>query len=134
MADPTAFDPTAVFEAFAMSETADVRFDEQVVRAPGDDLRCVFLWGHDCYNCNLFKQSAMHYRAQLTELGLTWFQADVYSDTALGRRFSLHGVPAFYFFRSGKRLGRITGWPGLPQFTQAVQKLQADAQKDAPAS
>lgn len=127
MSSPASFDPTAVFEALAMRPVDSAAFDEKVVQAEGADLRCVFLWGRDCYNCNIFKQTAMLHRQALQDLGLTWFEADVYQDTALGRRFSLHGVPTFVFFRSGKRLGRVTGWPGLPQFQAAVSKLHSEA-------
>ena len=128
-----AFDPAEVFQAFAMQRVTDDSFDADVVQAPGTDLRCVFLWGHECYNYGVFKQSALHYREALTALNLTWFEADVYNDRALSRRFSLHGVPAFYLYRNGKRLGRITGWPGLPAFQQAIQKLHADAAGQNPA-
>lgn len=115
--------------------TADI--DQAVIEAPGDDLRCVFLWGQDCYNCNLFKQAALLHQRALLDLGLSWFQADVYADEALGRRFALHGVPTFVFYRGGKRLGRITSWPGLPQFVAAVSRLQSAApveQKSTPGS
>ncbi len=127
MSTSAAFDPTQVFEALAMQAVDSGSFDAQVLQAPGDELRCVFLWGKDCYNCNLFKQTAMLHRQALLALGLRWFEADVYQDVALGRRFSLHGVPTFVLFRRGKRLGRITGWPGLPQFQAAIAKLQAEA-------
>ncbi len=116
--------------------TADI--DQAVIEAPGDDLRCVFLWGQDCYNCNLFKQAALLHQRALLDLGLSWFQADVYADEALGRRFALHGVPTFVFYRGGKRLGRITSWPGLPQFAAAVGRLQGAVstgeQKSTPGS
>lgn len=118
------FDPTGVFEVLDMRAVSDADFDARVVQAPGDDLRCVFLWGHDCYNCNLFKQAALHYQDALRALQLTWFHADVYADRALERRFSLHGVPTFFFYREGKRLGKITGWPGLPAFEKAMSGLQ----------
>lgn len=123
MASPAEFDPAQVFQAFAMRPVASADFDQLVVQAPGDDLRCVFLWGEDCYNCNLFKQAALLHRQALLALGLTWFQADVYADEALGRRFSLHGVPTFVLYRGGRRLGRITGWPGLPRFTETIERL-----------
>jgi len=123
MAGPTEFDPAQVFQAFAMRPVASADFDQQVVQAPGDDLRCVFLWGENCYNCNLFKQAALLHRQALLALGLTWFQADVYAGAPLGRRFSLHGVPTFVLYRGGRRLGRITGWPGLPRFTEAIERL-----------
>jgi hypothetical protein len=120
----TAFDPSEVFGLFGMRHTEDASFERQVLAGEGDDLRCLFLWGHDCYNCNLFKQTALREREALLALGLSWFEADVYTDVALGRRFALHGVPAFYLFRSGKKLGRITGWPGLPAFSGAIKRLQ----------
>lgn len=124
MSGPTSFDPAQVFQVFAMRPVGTADFDLAVVEAPGDDLRCVFLWGQDCYNCNLFKQAALLHQQALLDLGLTWFQADVYADEALGRRFSLHGVPTFVLYRGGKRLGRVTGWPGLPRFTEAIGRLQ----------
>jgi len=118
------FDPAHVFQVFGMRHVDTAGFDAAVVQAPGTDLRCVFLWGQDCYNCNLFKQAALLHQDSLLSLGLTWFEADVYADEPLGRRFSLHGVPTFVLYQAGKRLGRITGWPGLPQFTAAIQRLQ----------
>jgi len=121
----TSFDPAQVFALLGMRHVSHADFDAMVAHAPGDDLRCVFLWGQDCYNCNLFKQAAVRHQDALRALDLRWFQADVYADEALGRRFGLHGVPTFVLYRSGKRLGRITGWPGLPQFIEAVQRQQA---------
>lgn len=126
MATSQAFDPARVFQVFAMQNVGSEAFDRDVVHASGDDLRCVFLWGNDCYNCNLFKQAALLHKDALLGLGLSWFEANVYEDVALGRRFSLHGVPTFVMFRGGKRLGRITGWPGLPRFSEAVARLQSE--------
>jgi len=123
MTDPR-FNPSEVFQVFGMQHVDSAGFDTDVVNAPGSDLRCVFLWGQDCYNCNLFKQAALLHQDTLLDLGLTWFEADVYADEPLGRRFSLHGVPTFVLYRAGKRLGRITGWPGLPQFKAAMLRLQ----------
>jgi hypothetical protein len=128
-AEPQAgeFDPAEVFRLFAMREVDSASFDAAVVNAQGSDLRCVFFWGNDCYNCMLFKNTALMLQDQIKALGLTWFHANVYQDDALGRRFGLHGVPAFVFYRAGKRLGRISGWPGLPQFSGAVARLNAGA-------
>ena len=127
MSATTFFDPSEVFQVFAMRAVGTADFDRAVIEAPGDDLRCIFMWGQDCYNCNLFKQAALLHQQALLALGLSWFHADVYADETLGRRFALHGVPTFVFYRGGKRLGRITGWPGLPQFTAAVHRLQEAA-------
>lgn len=127
MSGSTTFDPSQVFDVFAMQPVADVDIERLVIEAPGDDLRCIFLWGQDCYNCNLFKQAALLHQQALRELGLTWFQADVYADQAIGLRFALHGVPTFVFYRAGKRLGRITSWPGVAQFVDAVARLRGTA-------
>jgi hypothetical protein len=53
-----------------------------------------------------------------------------------GRRFMLHGVPAWLFFHRGKRLGGASGWHGLGQFEAAVatarEKIRAvNAKADA---
>ena len=126
MSSAEAFDPSEIFDLFAMQPVDSQSFDTKVVSAPGSDLRCIFMWGTDCYNCTLFKKSALLLRDQLLALDLTWYHSDVYQDEALGRRFGLHGVPAFVFYRSGKRLGRISGWPGWPQFSGAVARLHAE--------
>lgn len=122
---PKEFDPIEVFERFSMQAVHSDSFDQAVLQAPATQLCCVFLWGENCYNCNVFKQTACLHAEALLALGLRWFQADVYADPVLGQRFALHGVPTFVLFRGGKRLGRITGWPGLPQFSEAIQRLQA---------
>jgi hypothetical protein len=121
------FDPGAGFDVFGMRPVDSASFDALVADAPGDELRCVFMWGNDCYNCNVFKNTALMLQDRIQALGLAWYQANVYQDEALGRRFGLHGVPAFVFYRGGKRLGRISGWPGLPQFSAAVQRLRDPA-------
>jgi hypothetical protein len=122
---PARFDPAEVFGALAMQRIDGASFEREVLAAPAEALCCVFLWGDNCYNCNLFKQAALLHREALLALNLNWFECDVYADPAFGRKFSLHGVPAFMLFRGGKRLGRISGWPGLPRFTQAIEGLQA---------
>lgn len=121
------FDPTQIFAAFDMTAVDTAGFDA-AINAQGDDLRCVFLWGNDCFNCDIFKKTALANQDAIQALGLSWYHANVYEDEALGRRFGLHGVPAFFLFRSGKKLGRVTGWPGLPAFRQAIEKLEADYQ------
>jgi len=122
-ADAGSFDPAGVFHAYDMRAVHSGDVDARLVSPPGDDLRCLFLWGKDCYNCNLFKAAALAQQDALKACRLSWFHADVYQDPALGRRFGLHGVPAFIFYRSGKRLGKVTGWPGLPRFSGAVAEL-----------
>ena len=102
-----------------MRELTAGTFDDGV-REAGDDLAVVFFWGVDCFNCEVAKKTMLAQRDAIDALGLRWFHTNVYADMALGRRFALHGVPTFIFFHAGKKLGRATGWHGLPQFRLAV--------------
>ncbi|WP_246174609.1 thioredoxin family protein [Pandoraea bronchicola] len=114
----TGVDGTA-FEVFSMHELTTGTFDEGLRRA-GDALAVVFFWGVDCFNCEAAKKTMLAQREAIEALGLCWFHANVYADMALGKRFALHGVPTFFFFHEGRKLGRATGWQGLPQFRLAV--------------
>jgi thiol:disulfide interchange protein len=107
------------FEAFSMQALTTDTFDDGL-REAGDALAVVFFWGVDCFNCEVAKKTMLAQREAIEALGLRWFHANVYAEVALGKRFALHGVPTFFFFHDGKKLGRATGWHGLPQFRMAV--------------
>lgn len=109
----------AAFEAFSMQALTTETFDEGL-REAGDALAVVFFWGVDCFNCEVAKKTMLAQRETIDALGLRWFHANVYADMSLAKRFALHGVPTFFFFHEGKKLGRATGWHGLPQFRLAV--------------
>lgn len=66
-------------------------------------------------------------------LGLEWFHGDAYEHRALARRFALHGVPTWLFFRRVRKLGRATSRHGLAQFEAAVaaDRAKADAAGEA---
>nr|WP_297350826.1 thioredoxin family protein [uncultured Caldimonas sp.] len=113
----------AFFERFAMRPVTASGFDQALDDA-GEALVGVYFWGDNCFNCEQFKKAAVLKEAELKAQNVHWLQANVYEDAELGRRFSLHGVPTFYFFHRGKKLGRITSWPGLPQFQQAIAGLR----------
>lgn len=110
------------FQRFGMQPVASAGFDAALAAA-GDALVGVYFWGEDCFNCEQFKKAATLKAAAFAELEVHWLQADVYADPALGQRFGLHGVPTFYFFHRGRKLGRITSWPGWPAFEQAMTDL-----------
>jgi thioredoxin-like negative regulator of GroEL len=114
---------TDFFERFAMQPVQATGFDAALAGAP--DLACVYFWGENCFNCEQFKKAVQIAPQRLQALGVHWFHANVYADTALGRRFGLHGVPAFYFFAAGRKLGRITGWQGIEHFAGVVADLHA---------
>ena len=111
-------DATA-FAAFEMEALSADSFDAALASA-GDALAVVFFWGVDCFNCEIAKKAMLAQPEAIRALGLRWFHSNVYEHRELGRRFVLHGVPTWFFFYRGKRLGRATGWHGLAQFTAAV--------------
>jgi hypothetical protein len=111
-------DSTA-FAAFDMQELTADSFDAGLQSA-GDGLAVVLFWGLDCFNCEIAKEAMLAQPDAIRALGLRWFHSNVYEHRDLGRRFMLHGVPTWFFFHRGKRLGRATGWHGLAQFEAAV--------------
>jgi len=120
---PAGVDPAA-FNAFDMQALAPDTFDAGVAGA-GDALAVVFFWGVDCFNCEIAKKAMLAQPDAIRALGLKWFHCNVYEYPELGRRFGLHGVPTWFFFHRGKRLGRATGWHGLAQFQAAVSAARA---------
>jgi len=120
---PISIDRSA-FDTFAMREVTAADLDAQLASA-GDGLAVVFLWGYDCFNCEIAKKAMLAQPAAIEALGLTWFHSNVYEQPELSRRFALHGVPTWFFFYRGRKLGRATGWHGLAQFEAAVSAARA---------
>lgn len=115
---PAGVDPAA-FDAFDMQALDAGTFDAALDGA-GDALAVVFFWGVDCFNCEIAKKAMLAQPDAIRALDLKWFHCNVYEHPQLGRRFGLHGVPTWFFFHRGRRLGRATGWHGLAQFQAAV--------------
>ncbi|QYY32607.1 MULTISPECIES: thioredoxin family protein [Cupriavidus] len=107
------------FDALGMQSVDSTSIDAAVAAA-GDKLVCVFFWGVDCFNCEMAKKAMLANPEPIRALDLHWLHANVYAHPDLGRRFGLHGIPVFMFFRNGKKLGRATGWHGHGQFAAAV--------------
>jgi hypothetical protein len=102
-----------------MQELSAETFDAGLEPA-ADELAVVFFWGFECFNCEIAKKAMLAKPDEIRALRLKWFHSNVYEHRDLGRRFMLHGVPTWFFFYRGKRLGRATGWHGLGQFEAAV--------------
>jgi hypothetical protein len=107
-------DATA-FAVFDMQELSADSFDAGLAEA-GDDLAAVFVRrlaastarspGKPCWRSRT--RSARSVSGGFTAIS-----------TSVGR-FVLHGVPTWFFFSCGKRLGRATGWHGLGHCQAAV--------------
>lgn len=120
------------FAVFGMRALDEAGFDAGLASAE-DELAVVFFWGLDCFNCEIAKKAMLANPEEIRALGLKWFHSNVYEHRELGRRFMLHGVPTWFFFHRGRRLGRATGWHGLGQFEAAVKaargKIDASQKK-----
>ena len=99
-------------------------FDEALA-AHEKNLVGIFFWGHDCPNCEVAKRMMDQDAAEVRDLGLIWFHVNTYEDPDLGIRFSLFGVPAFFFFHQGKKLGKISPFPGMEPFMEALRTLKS---------
>lgn len=122
-----------------MTETAHPRFFWQfpmrLVREarlaeflPDDGrLRILFLWGKDCPNCDIAKGQMLLTQDRFSWPDVEWLHDNVYEDPGMATRFGLHGIPAFFVFRGGKKLGRIGQWPGTEAFVAAIEKLRLPA-------
>ncbi|ETD71159.1 thioredoxin [Pelistega indica] len=111
------------FQTFAMKKANSETLDQLLLQEK-EQLVCLFLWGDNCYNCNVFKQSALTMPSDIKALPIRWLEANVYEDVALGRRFALHGIPTFIFFYQQKKLGKVSGWHGLAYFQEVIQTIQ----------
>ena len=108
--------------AFAVSDMQELSAEtfDATLESAADEVAVVFFWGFECFNCEIAKKAMLAKPDEIRALGLKWFHSNVYEHRDLGLRFMLHGVPTWFFFYRGKRLGRATGWHGLGQFEAAV--------------
>ncbi|MBX3039617.1 MAG: thioredoxin family protein [Bdellovibrionaceae bacterium] len=113
----------AVFDALEMTRLREATFDT-ALESSKDRLTCVFFWGHDCPNCEVAKRMLLADVDPVKELKLTWYHVNTYEDSELGTRFGLFGIPTFLFFHQGKKLGKITPFPGIDPFLAALRELR----------
>ena len=84
-------------------------------------LTILFLWGHDCPNCDVAKRAMLAAAERFHWPQVRWLHGNVYEQPELATRFGLHGIPAFFVFRGTRKLGRITPWPGPDAFVEAIE-------------
>ena len=118
---------TTVPEFFAQFPMAKITSGELDADLAADDNRIavLFLWGRDCPNCDIAKRQILLTLERFQHPGLRWLHDNVYDDPKMATRFGLHGIPAFFLFHRGRKLGRISPWPGTEAFMEAVEKQVA---------
>lgn len=113
-----------VFAALEMQRVDSATLDG--VLQDGDAIRILFLWGHDCPNCDIAKARLLQTPGRFTWPGVSWLHQNVHDDPALATRFGLHGIPTFMVFRGNRRIGRISPWPGSDAFVAAIERVRGD--------
>lgn len=108
------------FRRFPMRQVRAAELDA-VLGDGAAPLDILFLWGHDCPNCDIAKRSILNAAARFQWPEVRWLHGNVYEEPELGTRFGLHGVPAFIVFAGARKLGRISPWPGNDAFVAAIQ-------------
>ena len=111
------------FQDVDITQLTIVNFDEEVAKFP-DQIIGIFFWGHDCPNCEVAKNMLHQEADELDAFNFKWFHVNVYENFELGTRYGLFGVPTFLFFHQGKKLGRISPFPGTKPFFEALRNLQ----------
>jgi thiol-disulfide isomerase/thioredoxin len=111
-----------VFAHLRMQQLHLQDFDSELKKSSA--LTGIFFWGHDCPNCEVAKRMMEQDAAEILALDLRWFHVNTYEDFDLGTRFGLHGIPTFIFFHQGKRLGKISPFPGMDPFLRALRDLK----------
>ena len=106
------------FETVSIEELNTENFDRRLAES-SEDLVGVFFWGHDCPNCEVAKNALFREAEAMNYVGLKWFHVNTYKDFSLATQFGLFGIPTFLFFAKGKKLGRISPFPGTEAFFEA---------------
>ena len=107
--------------AFPMRRTRAADLDVDLATSSAL-LDILFLWGRDCVNCEIAKAAMLAASDRFHWPDVRWLHANVYADPDMATRFGLHGVPTFFVFHRGRRLGRMTEWPGADAFVDAIDK------------
>lgn len=115
--------PHSFFEKVEIEELNLSNFDSRLKQFE-DQLVGIFFWGHDCPNCEIAKSRLAEESVAMNATGLKWFHVNTYENFDLGTQFGLFGIPTFLFFYKGKRLGRISPFPGIDPFFEAVNRLK----------
>lgn len=111
-----------VFESLQMHQLKTDTFDSEI-RHHENKVTAVFFWGINCPNCEVAKKMLHQDYEQVKKMDIDWFHVNVYEDFELGTRFGLFGIPAFFFFKNGKKLGKISPFPGMEPFLEALNKI-----------
>lgn len=110
------------FQRFPMERVTSSSLDDKLAEAGRDLVTVLFLWGRDCPNCDIAKREILDAAGRLRWPQVRWLHDNVYDDFDLANRFGLHGIPVFLVFKGHRLRGRITSWPGVDAFADAITR------------
>lgn len=108
------------FTEFPIVQLTEKNFDDAVLNSDAS-LICVFFWGPNCPNCDIAKRLLLEEKDRSLSWPIKWFHVNAYEESELATRFGLHGIPVFFLFKNGKKLGRITSFPGIDEFEKVIK-------------
>jgi thioredoxin-like negative regulator of GroEL len=108
------------FQRFPMQKVTEASLDD-ALREIGAPVGVLFLWGRDCPNCDIAKRAMLLAQDRFQWPQVRWMHDNVYDDPTMATRFGLHGIPTFIIFRDGRKIGRISAWPGAQAFVAALE-------------
>lgn len=111
-----------VFEKLDMQVLTSQNLDS-VLACEG--LKILFLWGLNCPNCEVAKKSIFQEIELFRSQDFAWYHCNLYEDFAVGTHFGVHGIPVFFVYDGPRRIGRITSFPGVDPFIEALQKVRS---------
>lgn len=85
---------------------------DALLEARRDALIVLYMWGHDCPNCEFFAKRLPELLPQLTGAPLVIAKVNVYERPEFARRYGVFGIPHFLLFSAGRRLGKMSEFRG----------------------
>ncbi|MCA9530689.1 MAG: thioredoxin family protein [Myxococcales bacterium] len=86
----------------------------------------VYFFGPGCPNCERFAEALPALLAELereARSAMHLVKVDAYACPALATRYAVFGIPAFFAFRDGKRLGRISEFRSAESWLAVIRGL-----------
>ncbi len=102
-----------------IEEATPEDFDQRVLQ-PRGELVLVYFWGKDCPNCEVFAADMQRVLEPFVDAKLRVVKVDAYTHEALAQRFGLYGIPNFFLFRDGKKLGKMSQYYGRAYFQKVL--------------
>lgn len=99
----------------------DATFADEVL-AVRDELVVVYFWGHDCPNCDVFKAALPGLLEELGDAPVRLVSVEAIASPQTSLAHSIYGVPTFYLYRDGVKLGRMSEFRGRRFFLDVLRE------------